>query len=198
MKHRFIVWLLSMIITAATVSAQQTYLLKGVVQDESGELLIGATFMVKGTTSGGSTDIEGNFAINVKKGDVLAFSYVGYLPQEIQVTGQNNLTVVLKENSAVLEDVVVVGYGTMKKKDLTGAVTQINPEKLADQNPNNVQDLLRGTAGLQVGYDTSAKGGGSLQIRGKNSLGTGSDPLIILDGMTFYGELSEINPNDIT
>lgn len=197
MKHRFIVWLLSMIITAATVSAQQTYLLKGVVQDESGEPLIGATFMVKGTTSGGSTDIEGNFAINVKKGDVLAFSYVGYLPQEIQVTGQNNLTVVLKENSAVLEDVVVVGYGTMKKKDLTGAVTQINPEKLADQNPNNVQDLLRGTAGLQVGYDTSAKGGGSLQIRGKNSLGTGSDPLIILDGMTFYGELSEINPNDI-
>lgn len=100
----------------------------------------------------------------------------------------------------MLEEVVVVGYGTMRKKDLTGAVSQINPDKLADQNPGTVQNLLRGTAGLDVGISNDAKGGGSLQLRGQNSVYTGGNhnsPLIILDGMDFYGELSEINPADI-
>ncbi len=158
MKHRLLVWLLSVLVATATMSAQQAYVLKGVVQDEAGEPLIGATFQLKGTSNGGATDIDGNFSINVKEGDVVTFSYVGYIPQEITVSGQNNLTIVLKENSEVLEDVVVIGYGTMRKKDLTGAVTQINPDKIADQNPGSVQDLLRGAPGLQIGYDASAKG----------------------------------------
>ena len=93
---------------------------------------------------------------------------------------------------------VVVGYGTMRKKDLTGSVIQINPDKIADQNPSSVQDILRGTPGLQIGYDASAKGtNASILLRGQNSLGTSASPLIVLDGMAFYGELSEINPDDI-
>mgnify|MGYP001540564731 CR=1 FL=1 len=100
----------------------------------------------------------------------------------------------------MLDEVVVVGYGQMRKKDLTGSVIQIRPDKLANEAPKTVQDVLRGTPGLNVGYDASAKGGGSMQIRGQRSVytdGGHNDPLIILDGMQFYGELSEINPNDI-
>ena len=197
MNQRLLTWLLSIIVMTATMSAQNGYTMKGVVQDESGEPLIGATVMVKGSAVGGSTDIDGNFAIKTKKGDVLVFSYIGYTQKEVAVTGQNDITVTLSENTAVLEDVVVIGYGTARKKDLTGSITQVTPDKMADQNPATVQDILRGTAGLSVGINTSAKGGGSMTIRGKNSLGTGSDPLLILDGMAFYGELSEINPNDI-
>ena len=98
----------------------------------------------------------------------------------------------------MLDEVVVVGYGTMRKKDLTGSVVQINPSKIADSNPASVQDVLRGTPGLQIGYDASAKGSdASISLRGKNSLGTDAKPMIVLDGMAFYGELSEINPDDI-
>ncbi len=171
---------------------------KGVVVDETGEPLIGATVQIEGTSTGIATDLDGNFAINVSDGQTLLITYIGYNPQKIKITsGMNDLKVEMKPNQELLKDVVVVGYGTMKKKDLTGAITQIDPNKIADSNPQTVQDILRGTAGLQVGYDPSAKGGGSLELRGKNSLGTESDPLIILDGMQFYGELSEINPDDI-
>ena len=198
MKHRLLIWLLSIFVSTATMAAQNGYTMKGVVEDESGEPLIGATVMVKGTSTGGATDIDGNFAINVKNGDVLVFSYIGYTSQEVKVTGQNNITIKLSENSAVLEDVVVIGYGTARKKDLTGAVSQINPEKIADQNPGSVQDVLRGVPGLQIGLDSSAKGqGASIRLRGQNSLGTDAAPMIVLDGMAFYGELSEINPDDI-
>lgn len=171
---------------------------KGVVVDETGEPLIGATVQVEGTSTGLATDLDGNFAINVSDGQTLLITYIGYTPVKIKVTPDTqDLRVEMKPNSDILDDVVVIGYGTMKKKDLTGAITQIDPNKIADSNPQTVQDILRGTAGLQVGYDSSAKGGGSLELRGKNSLGTNSSPLIILDGMQFYGELSEINPDDI-
>ncbi len=171
---------------------------KGVVVDTEGEPLIGATVQVEGTSTGVSTDIDGNFVINVASGQTLLVSYVGYSPKKVKVTDSSaDLRIELSLNEEMLEDVVVIGYGSMKKKDLTGAITQIDPNKIADSNPQTVQDILRGTAGLQVGYDSSAKGGGSLELRGKNSLGTKSDPLIILDGMQFYGELSEINPEDI-
>lgn len=95
---------------------------------------------------------------------------------------------------------VVIGYGTARKKDLTGSVIQVRPDNIAMDNPKTVQDILRGTAGLSVGYDASAKGGGSMSIRGQRSVytdGGHNDPLLILDGMMFYGELSEINPDDI-
>lgn len=173
----------------------------GKVIDATGEPIIGASVVVKGTTNGVITDIDGNFILkDVPKNGVIVISYVGYQTQEINVAGKNVLNVTLKEDSEMLEEVVVVGYGSMRKKDLTGSVVQINPAKIADSNPGNVQDLLRGTAGLQVGYDASAKGGGTMQLRGQNSVyteGNHNTPLIVLDGMVFYGELSEINPDDI-
>ena len=110
------------------------------------------------------------------------------------------LKVVLRDDAQALDEVVVVGYGSMRKKDLTGSVIQVRPDKIANDNPKTVQDILRGTPGLAVGYNADAKGGGSMNIRGQRSLytdGGHNDPLLILDGMFFYGELSEINPDDI-
>ena len=192
-------WLLALVLSVTTMSAQQ-YTLRGTVQDKDGEPLIGASVIVQHSKTGVSTDMDGRFAVKAKKGETLTVSYIGYTTQTIRIAGQNDITVTLSEDTGLLEEVVVVGYGTVRKKDLTGAVTQINPDKLADQNPNTVQDVLRGTAGLQVGMDTSAQGGGTLQLRGQNSVYTSGDhnsPLIILDGMDFYGTLSEINPDDI-
>lgn len=183
----------------SAMAAPEGRLIKGVVLDETGEALIGATVQVEGTSIGVSTDIDGNFQLKAADGQTILVSYIGYKSQTIKVgPSTNDLRITLEINSAVLEDVVVVGYGTMRKKDLTGAVTQINPDKIADQNPGSVQDLLRGTPGLQIGYDASAKGqGASIKLRGENSLGTNVSPMIVLDGMPFFGELSEINPDDI-
>ena len=125
-------------------------------------------------------------------------TYIGYKTTEVKFTAGKPIKIVIEEDSKTLTETVVVGYGTMRKKDLTGSVVQINPNKIADQNPASVQDVLRGTPGLQIGYDASAKGtDASILLRGQNSLGTSASPLIVLDGMAFYGELSEINPDDI-
>ncbi len=190
--------LVAQLFALSAQAAPESRLVKGVVVDTEGEPLIGATVQVEGTSTGASTDLDGNFEIRAAVGQTLTVSYVGYAPKKVKVTNSNEpLRIELALNAELLEDVVVIGYGSMKKKDLTGAITQVDPNKIADANPQTVQDLLRGVAGLQVGYDSSAKGGGDLELRGKNSLGTGSSPLIILDGMQFYGELSEINPDDI-
>ncbi|RHL09480.1 MULTISPECIES: TonB-dependent receptor [Bacteroides] len=170
----------------------------GTVEDTMGPV-IGASVVEKGVPSNGCiTDIDGNFSLKVKQNATLVISFVGYKTVEIPLKGQRTVKVTLQEDTEMLDEVVVVGYGTMRKKDLTGSVVQINPGKIADSNPTSVQDVLRGTPGLQIGYDASAKGSGaSIQLRGKNSLGTDASPLIVLDGMAFYGELSEINPDDI-
>src|SRR5574344_2161989 len=180
---------------------QQKTSVSGVIKDSTGEPVIGASVVEKGTTNGTITDLDGKYTLRVAPGATLVVSYIGYKAQEIKVAQRKQIDVTLAEDTEVLEEVVVVGYGTMRKKDLTGSVVQINPAKIADQNPASVQDLLRGTPGLQIGYDSSAKGGGaSIQLRGQNSLyteGGHNSPLIILDGMAFNGELSEINPDDI-
>ena len=134
---------------------------------------------------------------------IIQISYIGYVSQEVKASRkpEKSQCSILKEDTEMLDEVVVVGYGTMKKKDLTGAVSQIRPAELSNEAPKTVQDVLRGTAGLRIGFDGSAKGGGSMQVRGQRSVysdGGHNDPLIILDGMIFYGELSEINPNDIS
>ena len=170
----------------------------GTVEDTMGPV-IGASVVEKGVPSNGCiTDIDGNFSLKVKQNATLVISFVGYKTVEIPLKGQRTVKVTLQEDTEMLDEVVVVGYGTMRKKDLTGSVVQINPSKIADSNPASVQDVLRGTPGLQIGYDASAKGSdASISLRGKNSLGTDAKPMIVLDGMAFYGELSEINPDDI-
>lgn len=182
---------------AAAVSQQQTNEVSGIVRDATGEAVIGASVVEKGTNNGIITDLDGKFTLKVKSGAVLEISFIGYKTQTVEAVPGKTLQITLQEDSETLEEVVVVGYGSMRKKDLTGSVVQINPTKLADQNPNTVQDVLRGTPGLQIGYDASAKSSPSIQLRGQNSLGTNASPMIVLDGMPFYGELSEINPDDI-
>lgn len=183
----------------STNIVQQANIVKGQVVDSKGEPIIGATIQVKGSKTGSVTDLDGNFSLNARPGETIIVSYIGFKTKETKA-GNGPLSIKLEEDNKTLNEVVVVGYGTMRKKDLTGSVVQIDPGKIADQNPNNVQDILRGTPGLQIGFDTSAKGGGSIQLRGQNSLYTAAShnsPLIILDGMQFAGELSEINPDDI-
>ncbi len=190
----------SMQAATATQIVQQAGVVKGQVLDSTGEPIIGASVKVQGQRGGTVTDLDGNFSLKTAPGSTLEISYIGFKPQTVKV-GNGPVKVTLKDDNQTLNEVVVVGYGTMRKKDLTGAVVQIDASKLADQNPGSVQDLLRGTPGLQIGFDSSAKGAGaSIQLRGQNSLYTAdshNSPLIILDGMQFGGELSEINPDDI-
>ncbi len=183
----------------AHTAHSQNVAIKGSVTDVNKEPLLGVNVMVKGTSTGTITDIDGNFSINGSRGTVLVISYIGMVSQEVVYKGEQ-LKIVLIDDAQALEEVVVVGYGTMRKKDLTGSVIQVRPDKIANENPKTVQDILRGTPGLAVGYNADAKGGGTLAIRGQRSLytdGGHNDPLLILDGMMFYGELSEINPDDI-
>ncbi|MCX2476980.1 SusC/RagA family TonB-linked outer membrane protein [Pedobacter sp. MC2016-05] len=183
------------------IGLAQNKTLTGTIKDaKNGELLPGVVVKVQNGTAGTSTDAQGKFQIQVRSTDVIVISFVGYVTKTVPVPATNSLEVSISEDTQSLNDVVVIGYGTMKKKDLTGAITQIRPDKIADQNPNTTQDILRGTPGVTVGFDASAKGGGSIQIRGQRSVYTAgghNDPLLVLDGALFYGELSEINPDDI-
>lgn len=174
--------------------------ISGVVVDANNMPLMGVTIAIKNTNKGTVTDFDGAFSLSVPEDATLLVSYVGFATKEVEVTENATYTITLEEDSFDLNEVVVVGYGSMRKKDLTGAITQIRPDDIANENPNTVQDILRGTPGVQVGFSNSAKGGGSIQIRGQRSVytaGNHNSPLLVLDGMIFYGELSEINPDDI-
>lgn len=171
----------------------------GVIIDSKGDPVIGATVLELGVQGNGTvSDFDGRFTLTTRRGAKLQISFVGYKTQE--VAAGSNLKITLYDDTETLSEVVVIGYGTARKKDLTGSVIQVRPDRIAAENPSTVQDVLRGTAGLAVGMTNDAKGGGSLQIRGQRSVytdGGHNDPLLILDGMQFYGELSEINPDDI-
>lgn len=187
---------------ALSITAYAQNVVTGKVSDQQGEPLIGVSVKEKDSkTNATMTDIDGSFSLRASSPDaIFVFSYLGFSPQEVSIKGKSVLTIVLEEDAKMLDEVVVVGYGTMRKKDLTGSIVQIRPDKIADENPKTVQDILRGTAGLQVGYDASAKGGGSMQLRGQRSVytdGGHNEPLIIVDNMPFFGELSEINTDDI-
>ncbi len=172
--------------------------ISGKVTDENGEGLPGASIVVQGTSSGTTTDLEGNYSLIVPENAKLEISYVGYTTEYVTVMSQSVIDVQLQLDAAQLEEVVVVGYGTVKKKDLTGAVAQIDAQKIANQSPNSVTDILRANVpGLNVGFSNSPKGVSQLEVRGRNTLTAGSSPLIVVDGMIFNGDLSDINPNDI-
>ena len=190
--------LLLMSVFACYASAQGLTV-TGVVKDQSGEALIGVNVMEKGTTNGSITDIDGKYSVTVTgKNPILVFSYIGYLTQEIPVSNRKVINLTMKEDSEELEEVVVIGYGTAKKKDLTGAISSVRTENLEKESPRSVQDLLRANAaGLSIKMSTNAAGTGDVQIRGKNTLTAGSSPLYVLDGVIFNGDLSDINPIDI-
>lgn len=188
-----VLWVLSLGMARA-----QTSQVSGTIQDETGGPMPGVTVVLKGTTIGTTTDLDGKYSISVPSEGVLVFSFIGYQTIEEMVGTRSTIDLSLIPDMADLEEVVVIGYGTAKKRDITGAVSSVNPNKLENENPNSVQDILRGNAaGLNVGLSTNAKGGGSLEIRGKTSLTAGNSPLLVLDGAIYYGQLADINPNDI-
>ncbi len=177
--------------------AQET--VKGKITDSLGIGVPDVTVAVKGTAISAKTNAQGAFSIPAGRGAVLRVSHISYVSRDVTVNG-DEVSIILEPAATSFDDVVVVGYGTMKKKDLTGSIVQVRPDRIANENPKTVQDILRGTPGLRVGFDASAKGGGNLEIRGRRSVyneGGHNNPLIVLDGMLFYGELSEINPDDI-
>lgn len=177
---------------------QTTKRVTGIIKDKSGDPVIGCNIMEKGTSNGTITSIDGDFSLDVDEKAVLQVSFVGYLTQEVSVKDKKNIMVVLQEDTHVLEEVVVVGYGLAKKSDLTGSISQVKAESMQNYTPSSVGDLLRNSIpGMSVGYSVSAKGGGSMMIRGDNTLTAGSSPLIIVDGVIYNGDVSDINPNDI-
>lgn len=173
--------------------------LKGRVTDEKGEGLPGVSILLKGTQQGTTTDGEGNFILDVpNENTVLVFSFVGYVSQEMVVGTRTLIEVSMKVDEKSLDEVVVIGYGTAKKGDLTGSVTRVNADLYKTQSMNQVTDMLAGTvAGFNSNQGTSAAGGGSLEVRGPTSLSAGTTPLIVVDGAIFHGSLRDINPNDI-
>ena len=179
---------------AAVEQAKQT---TGRVSDSQGPL-IGATVMEKGTTNGTVTDIDGNFSLNVKPGATLVISYVGYVSQEVKA-GSGAINVTLKEDGHMVNEIVVIGYGTQRREAVTGSVANIGGEKLNQIAASNAAQALQGRiAGVQM-TQTSSKPGEEMQIRirGQRSLSASNDPLIVLDGIPFMGKLSDINPADI-
>ncbi len=171
----------------------------GKVTDSRNAPIEGVSVAVKGSKTTVITDSKGMFAINVPDNGTLIFTSVGYLSKEVAVKNIKSINVILTEQVSSLTDVVVVGYGTQTKKDLTGAVVQIKASALENENPRSVGDMLRGNApGLDVGFDASTKGSNaSLQVRGKGTLTASSNPLIVLDGVIYPGAIEDINPNDI-
>lgn len=185
--------------TAKLVEKNVDISISGKVIDEQGEGLPGVNITIKGTQQGTISDESGNFTLDVPNGEaVLVFSFVGYETQVVLIGTQKQLTVTLGEDKRSLEEVVVIGYGTSKKKDLTGAISTIKAENLAAQAPRNVQDILRANApGLNIGLATDAKAESSLSVRGKGTLTASNSPLIVLNNVIYEGALSDINPNDI-
>lgn len=173
--------------------------IKGKVVDVNNEPLIGVTIAVQNTTNGTITDINGEYNINAGADDVLVYTYIGFDTQTILVGAQSVINVVLEEDNELLNEVVVVGYGTMLKKDLTGALATVDAEQLSKEQPATMQDMLRtNVPGLSMGISTDAKGNaGNILIRGKNNLRGKTSPLFVLDGVIYEGELTDINPQDV-
>jgi TonB-linked SusC/RagA family outer membrane protein len=185
-----------------SVSEQQQKKITGTVTQKDGTLLPGVNVAVTGSTQGTQTDIDGKYSIDVPQGaKTLQFSFIGMETQEVSIGSLSQINVIMAESAIGLEEVVVIGYGTQKKKDLTGAISQIDPTKMEGKTTSNATDLLRNSiAGLSIPFSTNPKGSIDMQnvlIRGVNSLKASNTPLIILDGMIYEGDLADISSTDI-
>lgn len=184
---------------ASVISVNAQNVLRGVVISASDkEPVVGATITEKGTLNATVSDLDGKFSITVKKNASIVVSYIGYESQEVAVSGKSDVQIVLNEDSKMLEDLVVVGYGTMKKKDLTGAVSSANIKAFEKSANTNLAQTLQGTVpGLNVGQASSAGADPSILVRGANTISGNTSVLVILDGVIYTGGLSSINPADI-
>lgn len=200
-----LMFLLAGLLFAFTVQAQ-TISVHGVVTDPTGEPLIGASILAEGTNAGTSTNIDGAYTINVAPTGKLVFSYVGYDTQTVAVEGRQTINVTLQENSVMLNEVVAIGYGVVKKSDATGSVAVIKPDEIEAGLATSVQDMLVGqTPGVVVTTSGGPEGGAQIRIRGGSSLSASNDPLIVIDGVPLdnggvqgmVNPLSMISPENI-
>lgn len=182
------------------VSQQKTRVITGTVSDQTKEPLIGVNIVIKGTTTGTVSDVDGQFSLSVPEANpVLVISYIGYKTQEIKVGNSLNMTITLAAETLGLDEVVVVGYGAVKKKDLTGSVASVNSEMIAKSPVTSATQALQGRLpGVFVSNSTTKPGeSATVVIRGKRSISGSSDPLYIVDGIPVVGGINEISPSDI-
>lgn len=204
LKFKILLTMIAGLFLSVSAFAQQITV-KGHVKDTAGEPVIGANVLVKGTTQGVITDIDGNFTLSARTGDVIVVSFVGYQTQELPASA--SLTVTLKDDSQLLQDLVVIGYGQVKKTDISGSVVAIKAEEMNKGAVTSPQELLQGKVpGLFVAPGDGQPGAGStLRVRGGASLNASNDPLIVIDGIPVSNDaapgtpnaLATINPNDI-
>ena len=191
---------MAMLLTLALPSLAQKITVTGHVADELGEDLIGATIMEKGTSNGTSADLDGNFTLNVMPDATLVVSYVGYDPMDVAVNGQTHLNIVMKQNSTVLAETVVIGYGSVKKSDATGSVAVVSPDDIDAGISTSAQDLLVGASPGVVVTSSGGdpRGGANIRIRGGSSLSASNDPLIVIDGVPQSNQSSAGGTNALT
>ncbi len=182
----------------AKVTQQQTIKVSGQVVDHEGQPLIGATIKVKGTNTGVATDFDGNFQMNVPANATLVVSYVGYQDREVAVRSRASLGLItLESDNQLLDQVVVVGYGTQKKADLTGSVSVVNAEELKRVSNSNISTMLEGkVAGVQITTDGQPGADPSVRIRGLGTFGS-TAPLYVIDGVPMGTTIRDFSPNDI-
>ena len=195
MKIRLLLFLF--VSSTLSMYSQQNQVSGTVLSSEDNLPIVGANVLLKGQNSGTSTDFDGNYQISAEKGAVLVFSYIGFETQEVILAGQKSIQIVLEPNTAALEEIVVVGYGTQRKKEVTGAVAVVGSEAIEKLNPQRVEQALQGqVAGVNITSSSGSPGSGAnIRIRGISTNGD-SRPLILVDGNVIE-DLSAINPNDI-
>ncbi|MEX1136738.1 MAG: SusC/RagA family TonB-linked outer membrane protein [Balneolales bacterium] len=199
MKYKLLV-ILCMSFSLYGTGLAQAQIVEGTVSDaELEDVLPGVNIQVEGTNVGTTTNPEGEYSIEVEgPGDVLVFSYVGYITEEIIVGDRDVIDVALELDFARLDEMVVVGYGSVRRSDLTGSVDRVDADQFQNQAITQVTDMLSGSvAGFYGQQSTGAAGGSSMQVRGPTSLTAGTEPMVVLDGVVYNGSLSDINPNDI-
>jgi TonB-dependent starch-binding outer membrane protein SusC len=191
-------FLVLMLLSSAVIGQDLT--VKGRVSDETGASMPGVNIVVKGTTSGTTSDSNGDFAVNVPGNDaVLTFSFIGYASQEVAVGGRTSIEVTMAPDIMALSEVVVIGYGTQRVEAVTGSVLSIKSDQISEvPSPNLTQALQGRLAGVDMSQSSSKPGAAmQIRIRGTRSLSASNDPLIVLDGIPFAGQISDINPNDV-
>ena len=210
---RKIVITLAVMFGLAAVAAAQNLTVSGSVTDPEGYPLEGATILVKGSVAGTSTNAEGRFTLSVPKDAILVASFLGYLSQEKPVSGEHTLNFILTEDSAYLDDVIVVAYGTMSKSDFTGSAAQVSGDDIVQASAESIdKGLMAKVSGVRIASDTGDPGSaGSVQIRGVGSISAGTSPLYVIDGVVMssstasdlnvgyksMGILNTINPEDV-
>jgi TonB-linked SusC/RagA family outer membrane protein len=191
--------LLLLLLMVSVQGAWAQWTVKGTVSDESGEPVIGASVKVVGSRTGAATDLQGKFSLNATQDGQLEVSYVGYVTQKIKIAGRQNISVVLKEDAQTLSDVVVIGYGTMKKSDISGSVASVNTEQMMRRVPTNIAEGLQGAApGVMVSMqDGAPDANAAVRIRGVATINGNASPLYVVDGIQVGTNANFLNPSDI-